>query len=165
MLFWYKEVFFMNENSIWKRAQTIELMVSNDILQGFNIGFDKEIPKEVEKELRFFVKWMENNYRIPVTLWVDFEYKHYLISRKGERVGYLFYWNDFYNYPQFDNEENIPIIRLPVRTEYSSIEEILLSFIEAITYYYAWICNEIYEGYTPNQSEVNDILQDYMKTR
>ena len=52
----------MNENSIWKRAQTIELMVSNDISQGFNIGFDKGIPKEVEKELRFFVKWMENNY-------------------------------------------------------------------------------------------------------
>ena len=42
----------MNENSIWKRAQTIELMVSNDILQGFNIGFDKGIPKEVEKELK-----------------------------------------------------------------------------------------------------------------
>ena len=79
---------------------------------------------------------VESNYRIPVTLWVDFEYNHYLISRSGKRVGYLFYWADFSTYPMFDNAEDIPQIRLPVRTEHSTIEEILASFIEAITDYY-----------------------------
>ena len=101
----------MTENSIWKKAQTVELKVSENILPEFNIGFDKRIPIDVEQELRSFVTWVENNYRIPITLWVDFEYNHYLISRSGKRVGYLFYWSDFSSYPVFDNEDDIPRIK------------------------------------------------------
>ena len=155
----------MTENSVWVKAQSLELTVSEDILPEFNIGFDKRIPKEVEQELRTFVTWIEQNYRIPITLWVDFEYNHYLISRNGKRVGYLFYWADFSSYPEFNNIDDIPQIRLPVRTERSTIEEILASFIEAITDYYAWLCNEIYEGYTPNEKDVEEILQTYLHCR
>ena len=68
----------MTENSVWKKAQTVELKVSENILPEFNIGFDKRIPTDVEQELRSFVTWVENNYRIPITLRVDFEYNHYL---------------------------------------------------------------------------------------
>ncbi len=150
--------------SVWKRAQNTELRVSENILPGFDIGFDKRISKEVEDELRTFVKWVENNYRIPITLWVDFEYNHYLVSRKGKRVGYLFYWSDFSSYPFFDNKDDIPQIRLPVRTERSTVEEILSSFIEAITDYYAWICNEI-EEYTADKNETEEILQKYLNFR
>ena len=155
----------MTESSVWKKAQTLELQVAESILPEFSIGFDKRIAKEVETELRSFVTWMERNYRIPITLWVDFEYNHYLISRSGKRVGYLFYWADFSSYPVFDNTEDIPQIRLPVRTEHSTIEEILTSFIEAITNYYAWLCNEIYEGYTPDEDDVEKILQAYLHSR
>ena len=155
----------MNESSVWKKAQTVELKVSESILPEFDIGFDRRISKEVEQELRSFVTWIEQNYRIPITLWVDFEYNHYLISRSGKRVGYLFYWADFSTYPVFSNSEDVPQIRLPVRTEHSTIEEILTSFIEAITDYYAWLCNEIYEGYIPNETEVEDILQAYLHSR
>lgn len=150
--------------SVWKRTQNAELRVSENILPGFDIGFDKRISKEVEDELRTFVKWVENNYRVPITLWVDFEYNHYLVSRKGKRVGYLFYWSDFSSYPFFDNKDDIPQIRLPVRTEHSTVEEILSSFIEAITDYYAWICNEI-EEYTSDKSETEEILQKYLNFR
>ena len=155
----------MTESSVWKKAQTIELQVLEGILPEFSIGFDKRISKDVEQELRSFVTWVEHNYRIPITLWVDFEYNHYLISRSGKRVGYLFYWADFSTYPMFDNAEDIPQIRLPVRTEHSTIEEILASFIEAITHYYAWICNEIYEGYAPDEDDVEEILQAYLRSR
>ena len=160
-----KEVIPVNENSVWKKAQTVELNVSENILSEFNIGFDKRIPVAVEQELRSFVTWMENNYRIPITLWVDFEYNHYLVSRSGKRVGYLFYWADFSSYPVFNNTDDIPQIRLPVRTEHSTIEEILASFLEAITNYYAWLCNEIYEGYTPNEDDVEEVLQAYLCSR
>ena len=160
-----KEVIHVTENCVWKKAQTVELKVSENILPEFSIGFDKRIPIEVEQELRSFVTWVENSYRIPITLWVDFEYNHYLISRSGKRVGYLFYWADFSSYPVFDNSEDVPQIRLPVRTEHSTIEEILTSFIEAITDYYAWLCNEIYEGYTPNEDDVEEILQAYLCSR
>ena len=159
-----EEVISVNESSIWKKAQEVELKVSENILPEFNIGFDKRIPKEVEQELRSFVTWVETNYRIPITLWVDFEYNHYLISRNGKRVGYLFYWADFSSYPTFDNPEDIPQIRLPVRTEHSTMEEILASFIEAIMCYYAWICNEIV-GYILNENDVEEILQAYLCSR
>ena len=155
----------MTANSVWKKAQTIELQVSENILPEFNIGFDKRITKEVEKELRSFVNWFESNYRIPITLWVDFEYNHYLIRRDGKRVGYIFYWADFSTYPIFNNKEDIPQIRIPVRTEHSSIEEILTSFIEAINDYYAWICNEICEEYKSDENDVEEILQVYLKYR
>ncbi|MBQ3562445.1 MAG: hypothetical protein IJA13_02740, partial [Clostridia bacterium] len=78
----------MNQNSVWLKAQTLKLQVSENILPEFDIGFDKRIPKDVEEELRSFVKWVENNYHFPITLWVDFEYNHYLISSDGRRVGY-----------------------------------------------------------------------------
>lgn len=155
----------MTENNVWVKAQSLELIVSENILPEFNIGFDKRIPKEVEQELRAFVTWIEQNYRIPITLWVDFEYNHYLIDLNGKRVGYLFYWADFASYPEFNNIEDIPQIRLPVRTEHSTIEEILASFIEAITDYYAWLCNEINEGYTPILNDVDEILQTYLHYR
>ena len=77
----------MDKNSVWEKSQAVKLQVSENILSGFDIGFDKRISKELEEELRSFVKWVENNYRIPITLWVDFEYKHYLINRKGNEQG------------------------------------------------------------------------------
>ena len=153
----------MNKTSVWLKAQTLELQVSENILPEFDIGFDKRIPKDVEEKLRDFVKWVESNYRFPVTLWVDFEYKHYLISRDGKRVGHLFYWVDFSTYPTFENQDDIPAIRLPVRTEHSTIEEILTSFIEAITDYYAWLCNELDEGYAADENDVEEILQAYLQ--
>ena len=52
----------MNENSVWQKAQTIELEVAKDILPEFDIGFDRNIPTDIEKEMRSFVAWMEENY-------------------------------------------------------------------------------------------------------
>ena len=152
----------MTENRVWLKAQSVKLQVSETILPGFDIGFDKRISKELKEELCSFVKWVESHYRIPITLWVDFEYNHYFMSRKGKRVGYLFYWADFSSYPVFDNKEEIPHIRLPVRTEHCTVAEILSSFIEAITDYYAWICNELYESYVIDENEVEEILQEYL---
>ncbi len=77
----------------------------------------------------------------------------------------MFYWVDFNTYPVFNNRDDIPQIRLPVRTEHSTIDEILTSFIEAITNYYAWICNEMSEGYKIDEGEVEEILQAYLSFR
>ena len=152
------------ETSVWVRAQKKELQVAKEIIPGFNIGFDKKIPKTVQSELYAFVEWMESNYRIPITLWVDFDYKHYLIRSDGKRVGYLFYWSDFYSYPVFNNPEDIPELRLAVRDEHWTIEEILTSFIEAIMYYYVWICNENLDSYEPDEAEVEEVLQEYLRS-
>ena len=151
--------------NVWEKAQSVQLQVSEEIEPGFNIAFDRKIPPETENEMRSFVSWVESKYHVPITLWVDFEYKHYLVSREGSRAGYLFYWTDFSDYPVFDDPDAIPEIRLPVRTEKSTMEEILTSFIEAISDYYAWICNEVHEGYTSNENDVEEILHEYLSSR
>ncbi|MBQ3547226.1 MAG: hypothetical protein IJA44_01970 [Clostridia bacterium] len=155
----------MKSQNVWDKAQSVKLNVTENISPLFNICFDKKIPQDIKNELISFVNWVENNYSIPITLWVDFEYKHYLIRRDGKRVGYLFYWSDFSDYPNFDNENDIPYIRLPVRTEQWSIEEILTSFIEAIFDYYAWICNEIHEDYILNENNIEEVLQKYLRSK
>ena len=154
----------MKHSNLWLRAKDICIQTSEDIGSGFNIGFDQGIPHETENELRNFVKWVELNFNLPVPLWVDFEYKHYLRKRDGKQAGYLFYWADFSSYPVFANEKEIPQIRLPVRTEHSTMIEILTSFIEAITDYFAWICNEICEDYKHDEQDMEDILQAYLNS-
>lgn len=152
----------MKETNLWIKAKDVHIQTADDIVPGFSIGFDKEIPHEIQKELCSFVEWVENNFNMPITLWVDFEYKHYLIRRDGRRVGYLFYWSDFSSYPMFNDKADIPSIRLPVRTEHYTVEEILVSFIEAITNYFAWLCNEISDDFTPNEDDVEDVLRAYL---
>lgn len=155
----------MSKINVWEKAQKVELQVTEDILPVLDIGFDEKVSTETQKELCNFVKWLENNYRFPITLWVDFEYKHYLIRHNGKRVGYLFYWSDFSSYPVFDNKDDIPQIRLPVRTEHSTIEEIFCSFIQAVTDYYAWICNDINNEYNLNDNDTEEILQAYLNSK
>ena len=92
---------------------------------------------------------------------MDFKYNHYLLDADGKRVGYKFYWADFD--PVFENPDDIPVIELPVRTEHWTMEEILASFIEAISQYFMWLTNiPITE---PNQDEIEEVLQAYTKRR
>ncbi len=155
----------MSLNNVWYKAKQVAIQTTDNIKSGFDIGFDDNIEAETKAELKNFTFWVENEFNLPITLWVDFEYKHYLKDRNSNKAGYLFYWSDFKKYPNFDNIEDIPEIRLPVRTEKSTIEEVLGSFIEAITCYFAWICNEITEDYLPNEKDVEEILQEYLKTK
>ena len=109
------------------------------------------------------MKKERDHYSMPVTLWVDFKYNHYLVNENKQRVGYKFYWVDFESFPVFDNWDNLPVIELPVRTEHYTMEEILASFIEAITCYFAWLTNTIRDDYQPEADVVEEILQAYFK--
>ena len=152
----------MRDNHLWNRAKNLQIQTGHDIVGNFDIGFDGKIPEETKNALLHFVCWVEENFYLPVTLWVDFKYNHYLIDRKGNRVGYRFYWTDFASYPTFDNPDDIPVIELPVRTEHWTMEEILTSFIEAISQYYAWLMNTITEDAEPDESVVKEVLQAYL---
>ena len=155
----------MRADHLWNRAKTVKLQVSPDIAGNFDLGFDSRIPEETKAELRQFVRWAEGHFSFPVTLWVDFMYNHYLVDRNGKRVGYRFYWADFASWPVFENPQDIPVIQLPVRTEKWTMEEILTSFIEAISLYFAWLTNTITERAEPNEAEVEEVLQAYLHDR
>ena len=150
--------------SLWEKAKEVQIQTSEDIVGNFSIGFDSRIPEETKDALMRFVYWVEDHYFLPVTLWVDFKYNHYLIRRDKKRAGYLFYWAEFKNFPAFDNEADIPVIELPVRTEHYRIEEILRSFIEAISHYFAWLTNQLDESFQPDEDEVEKILQAYLNS-
>ena len=152
----------MRENHLWNRAKDSQIQTGPDIVGNFNIGFDAKIPEETKDALMKFVYWVEDNFYLPITLWVDFKYNHYLIRKDGKRVGYRFYWADFADYPTFNNPDDIPVIELPVRTEHWSIEEILTSFIEAISQYYIWLTNSIADGAKLDENEVEEVLQAYL---
>ena len=151
----------MRENHLWNRAKAVQIQTTPDIVGNFDIGFDSKIPDETKDALMRFVYWVEDDFHLPVTLWVDFKYNHYLIDADGKRVGYKFYWVDFN--PVFENPDDIPVIELPVRTEHWTMEEILASFIEAISQYFMWLTNgPITE---PNQDEIEEVLQAYTQRR
>ena len=152
----------MNENHLWNRAKKVNIQTSADIVGNFDIGFDSKIPEDTKDALMQFVYWVEDNFYLPVTLWVDFKYEHYLIDRNKKRVGYRFYWADFATYPVFDNPDDIPVIELPVRTERQTEAEILTSFIEGISHYFAWLSGADMREYTPEEAEVNGILEAYL---
>lgn len=154
----------MRTENLWERAKTLQIQTGADIVGGFDVGFDDEIPEKVRDELMRFVYWVEDHYAMPVTLWVDFKYRHYLVDRSKKRVGYKFYWADFVTYPVFDNFDDIPVIELPVRTEKWTMDEILASFIEAITHYFAWLSNLDMHGFKPDEELVESILRSYQKS-
>ena len=152
----------MRENHLWNRAKDVKIQTTPDIVGNFSIGFDSKIPEETKDALMHLVYWVEDNFNLPITLWVDFKYRHYLI-RDGKRVGYKFYWADFKSYPVFDNPDDIPVIELPVRTGHRTNEEILKSFIKGITQYYMWLMGlEITDA---NEDEVDEVLQAYLQEK
>lgn len=152
----------MKENHLWNRARNVRIRTSPEIVGNFDIGFDSKIPEETKDALMRFVYWVEDHFSLPVTLWVDFKYNHYLIDRSGKRVGYRFYWADFASYPVFDNADDIPVIELPVRTERWTMEEILVSFIEAISEYFLWLTNSLTDNVQPDPAETEEVLQAYL---
>lgn len=152
----------MKENHLWNRAKQVKIQTSSEIVGGFDIGFDSKIPDETKDALMKFVYWVEDHFSLPVTLWVDFKYNHYLIDRNRNRVGYRFYWVDFANYPVFENPDDIPVIELPVRTERWTMEEILVSFIQAISEYYSWLLHSVTDASPLDESEVEQVLQAYL---
>ena len=151
----------MQENHLWNRAKSVKIQTTPEIVGNFNIGFDSKIPEETKDALMHFVYWVEDHFSLPVTLWVDFKYNHYLMDRTGKRVGYKFYWAKLT--PVVDNPDDIHVIELPVRTEHSTTEEILTSFIAAITMYFQWLTNAPITQ--PDENQVEEVLQTYLQNK
>lgn len=150
--------------NIWEEASALPIQTGPDIVGGFDVGLDRAIPEATKDALMDFVYWVEDRYHMPVTLWVDFKYRYYLVDKNRSRVGYKFYWADFVSFPVFDNFDDLPVIELPVRGEKSSMDEILAAFIEAITHYFAWLSHMDMNAFEPDEALTQEILRDY-KTR
>ena len=145
--------------NFWNDAAELTFQLSEEIVGGFDVGFDAGIPEETQTFLMDFVYWVEDHYNIPITLWVDFKHRHYLLDPSRKRVDYKFYWVDFANYPVFEKEADIPVIELPVKRE---PKVLLTTFAEAITHYFAWLCNDYGPGFQPDPALAESVLQEYL---
>ena len=155
----------MTDQHLWNCAKALNIQTGPEIVGNFSLGFDDRIPEETKEELIRFVYWVEDHFSLPVTLWVDFKYNHYLMDKQGRRTGYRFYWAEFATFPVMDREEDIPVIELPVRTEYQTVEKILESFVRAICLYFVWLGGDDPEGYVPSREEVQEVLAAYAAQR
>ena len=151
----------MHENHLWNCAKTLEIRTGPEIVGGFSLGFDDRIPEETRAELTRFAYWVEDHFALPVTLWVDFKYNHYLIGRDGKRAGYRFWWVDWGSYPVMEKEADIPVIELAVRTEHSDRNAVLRSFAEAVSLYFVWLSGGDPGARVPDQTETDAVLEAY----
>ena len=152
-------------SNLWDNARQLPIRVGPEIVGGFDVGFDDKIPEQTRDELMKFAYWVEDHFALPVTLWVDFKYNHYLMTGDKRRVGYRFYWVDFATWPVFENPDDIPVIELPVRAENRSIRDILRSFAQAITMYFIWLSNGDVRAAKPEGALVDEILRQYFEEK
>ena len=148
-------------SNLWETASVLPIQTGKEITGGFTIDFDREIPEATKDILMRFAYWVEDRYSLPVTLWVDFKHRHYLLASDRKRVPYRFYWAEFATYPVFDNYDDIPVIELAVRTGKQTNEEILEAFIEAISHYFAWLSCADMRTYKPDKKLTEEILRAY----
>jgi hypothetical protein len=112
-----------------------------------------------------FIYWVEDHYNLPITLWVDFKYKQYMIGSDRKRTGYRFYWVDYENLSTFDNFDDIPVIELAARCEKQKLDDLLSSFADAITHYFAWLSGQNMHSFRPDRALTEEILNLYKNTR
>lgn len=150
--------------NIWDKTKELKFALPSDLTPGMSV----EYPMGSEyEELRFelvkFIEWVEENYNVQIPVLVDFVDKNYLVEN-GKRCGYLFYYQEFVNYPEFNNAEDLPYIIVPVKgykTKWS-LRDILGSFVEALTDYFSWLDNSL-EANSDIQATVDEILDRYFK--
>ena len=111
-----------------------------------------------------FLYWVEDHYPVPVTLWVDFKHKHYLLDENKKRTPYRFYWVDYESLANFDSFDDIPVIELAARGEKQTLNVLLSSLIDAISHYYAWLSGEDMKKFQPDQALTEEILRKYQNT-
>ena len=150
--------------NLWEKAKLISVKSGSEIVGGFDVGFDKEIGEETQNVLMDFLYWVEDHYPVPVTLWVDFKHKHYLLDENKKWTPYRFYWVDYESLANFDSFDDIPVIELAARGEKQTLNVLLSSLIDAISHYYAWLSGEDMKKFQPDQELTEEILRKYQNT-
>lgn len=150
--------------NLWEKAKQLSIQTGSEIVGGFDVGIDQRIGEDVADALMGFVYWVEDHFAMPVTLWVDFKYNHYLIDRDGKRAGYRFYWVDYKALTQFDSFDDIPVIELAARCEKKTMDRMFTAFIEAVSCYFAWLSGMDMDRFQPDQELTEEILAAYKNT-
>ena len=152
-------------DNLWEKAKSVSVRTGSEIVGGFDVGFDGKIAEETKDALMRFLYWVEDHYSLPITLWVDFKYKHYLIDDDKKRAYYRFYWVEYESLAAFDRFDDIPVIELAARCEHRALDAVLSALIEGISHYFAWLCGMNMKAFRPDKMLTEEILSRYKNSR
>lgn len=151
--------------NVWQQVKMKDWPVHPGIRREIDFGFDREIPEDDRERFRTFVVWAEEHFVFPVTLWIDFKYRHYLLNRSKQRMGYLLYTSRDADPQNVTDMDDIPVAEIPVRREKWRFEEIMYSLIECITDYDLWLLgrrDDDVNDYAEDTQEILDLYQAYL---
>ena len=148
---------------IWEEIKNLKIKVDEDIIKGLDCKYDKTIDQEMVAELEKFNEFLLKNYQFPICLVIDYVDKYYIVTPENKRAGYAFCFDDVTTYPDFSNIQFYPYVKLPVKgyKEKWSLEEILCSYLDAITDYFAWLLGKADEDYY-DEEEIFEVLKKYL---
>ena len=147
--------------NLWALVKNRDWPVVPGVRREIDFGFDREIGEEYRERFRDFIAWAEAHFVFPVTLWIDFRYRHYLVSREHRRMGYIIYFKPDARPEMLTDEDDMPVADVPVRREHWLFDEILYSLIECITEYYLWLLDRQAESVNDHADDVLEILNLY----
>ena len=147
--------------NLWALVKNRDWPVVPGVRREIDFGFDREIGEEYRERFRDFIAWAEAHFVFPVTLWIDFRYRHYLVNREHRRMGYIIYFKPDVRPEMLTDEDDMPVADVPVRREHWLFDEILYSLIECITEYYLWLLNLQAESVNDHADDVLEILNLY----
>ncbi len=105
--------------------------------------------------------FIESEYSLKTPLNIEFFDNDYLVDRTG-KVGYIFYWRTLKTIQIYSKDE-LPSIELTISKNKWNVDEILTSFIEALSMYYTWCLNTMHDNYESIDSLVDAILKEYRR--
>ena len=152
-------------DNLWEKAKLISVRTGSEIVGGFDVGFDGKIAEETKDALMEFLYWVEDHYSLPITLWVDFKNRHYLIGEDKKRVDYRFYWVECESLATFDSFDDIPVIELAARCEHRTVDAVLSALINGISHYFAWLSGMSMKTFQPDKLLTEEILSRYKNSR
>ena len=147
--------------NLWALVKNRDWPVVPGVRREIDFGFDREIGEEYRERFRDFIAWAEAHFVFPVTLWIDFRYRHYLVNREHRRMGYIIYFKPDVRPEMLTDEDDMPVADVPVRREHWLFDEILYSLIECITEYYLWLLDRQAESVNDHADDVLEILNLY----
>ena len=147
--------------NLWALVKNRDWPVVPGVRREIDFGFDREIGEEYRERFRDFIAWAEAHFVFPVTLWIDFRYRHYLVNREHRRMGYIIYFKPDVRPEELSDEDDMPVADIPVRREHWLFDEILYSLIECITEYYLWLLDRQAESVNDHADDMLEILSLY----
>ena len=147
--------------SILDQTKYVNIELGKECEVGFDVYYEDDVPDNTRMVLDNFLNFFEEKYPLKTKFFIDFTNEDSVTGEDGSEQGYLFNWTNFSNYPKFEDDEEAPILTVPVKLGNWEITDILWSLVQGLVHYYAWICNRLDTDYSLTDKEIENIIVEF----